>query len=250
MFTQKRKAFTLVELLVVIAIIALLLSVLMPALNLAREQARSVICGNNLRQIGVAIQGYTDSYDGKLPFVHDPDLPVVPYRRYAPPWYGAIAKSLGWDTTTDDHGFVTLENMRKRSILQCPSARKRFKNTFGDFTTLGPETVTYAHSIHVLNLKITQIKRPTAYIALIDGYPGYTYFNQFNYFEYGLEKEKNDPDNFPADGFDRYPQDRHRKKYISLYFDYHTEKFGKREMIKRGVGIFRPVQQPPSEPLP
>jgi prepilin-type N-terminal cleavage/methylation domain-containing protein len=65
--TRIRLAFTLVELLVVISIIALLLAVLMPALNKAREAGRRVVCGNNLRQVGLAIHLYTEAYQGYYP---------------------------------------------------------------------------------------------------------------------------------------------------------------------------------------
>jgi prepilin-type N-terminal cleavage/methylation domain-containing protein/prepilin-type processing-associated H-X9-DG protein len=64
---KNRKGFTLVELLVVIAIIALLLSILMPALNKVREQAKQVVCSSNLRSLGQLFQMYAMNYKDNYP---------------------------------------------------------------------------------------------------------------------------------------------------------------------------------------
>ncbi|HCF96577.1 MAG TPA: hypothetical protein DEW46_16110 [Verrucomicrobia bacterium] len=66
-YRSNQKGFTLIELLVVIAIIAILASMMLPALGAAREAGRSAACINNLKQFGIALTIYADDSDGKYP---------------------------------------------------------------------------------------------------------------------------------------------------------------------------------------
>ena len=65
---RPRRGFTLVELLVVIGIIALLISILLPALSKARDSARTIACLSNCRQLGMAFNMYTTTNHGYMPY--------------------------------------------------------------------------------------------------------------------------------------------------------------------------------------
>jgi prepilin-type N-terminal cleavage/methylation domain-containing protein len=107
---KKRKRFTLTELLIVIAIIAILASMLLPALNRARDLAKSVSCISNLRQLGTLINLYTDDYNGFLFPVENNAYDSAWFRRLA----SLAAKKLAYGETASGYA---------RKLLTCPGAK-------------------------------------------------------------------------------------------------------------------------------
>jgi len=109
--THRRSGFTLVELLIVIAIIALLLSVLSPALSRARALARRLKCAANLRQVYLAVTLYLEANDQTYPCAQDP-VSTTPFYWL---WMGR-----GWRSFVEPHldGKIDPNNP---SVLLCPA---------------------------------------------------------------------------------------------------------------------------------
>jgi prepilin-type N-terminal cleavage/methylation domain-containing protein len=93
---KMKKAFTLVELLVVISIIALLLVVLIPALNKARVQAKKVVCASHLHQTGVALGSYAAGNSNKYPLFVAPSFWSMGGLGYNEYYYTGTGNTVKW----------------------------------------------------------------------------------------------------------------------------------------------------------
>lgn len=167
----KNKGFTFVELLVVISIIAALLSILMPYLSKARQQAKSVFCLNNLHQISIAAINYTHSFNDHYPLAY--------YTRKV----GAVRYSYAWDFTTyKDWSATPAAGVVKPGILwqkitieevqQCPSFKGAANWLIDPYTGynyntsyIGMDETVYPNN----SIKTTKVKRPSETVIFGDG---------------------------------------------------------------------------------
>src|SRR5688572_20694156 len=138
-----RGAFTLVELLVVIGIIALLISILLPSLNRARENAKQVNCLSNMGQFGLAFTMYNNAYQGHFPR----------------PGAGTQQEDwIHWETTRrlEDSAIAQfLAKPVKAQYFECPS------DTF-EYRPAG-STYKYSHSLDDLICRLPKSGWPSAY---------------------------------------------------------------------------------------
>jgi len=159
-----RRAFTLVELLVVIGIIAIMISILLPALNKVRDKARAVQCASNMRQIYLACQMFAQDNGGHLPspgFAGDtvqdagPSGPVEVARDKNIVWcqkgdgladfkYGALWRYIPGEST-------------RRNIILCPGDNGE-KVRYGSIRRVGGEGRDFSYSFHAYTMDKNDVR--------------------------------------------------------------------------------------------
>lgn len=152
-----RHAFTLVELLVVIGIIALLISILLPALNRAREMSKQVKCLSNLRQLGEAMVGYVNDNRSRLPA---PSSYAAEYDDDFVWWEPSRISEIAY------HGFGPylhlIDSPSGTAVLRCPSDELVYRARTGN-NGYGPYPFSYVMNSYMTanghGIKMSAIKK-------------------------------------------------------------------------------------------
>ena len=208
---KKNRIFTLVELLVVIAIIAILASMLLPALNKAREKARAITCVNNLKTLGMTFNFYADDMDGYCPAWYNMGtiaageniIWYVVIKNYLEKAAGTKTTWAGWFVPDTKYP----ANKTLAGALSCPSANvpKIWGMDYGENAYLASSAYksTADGPLKYTPFRFHQIKRQSEVFLLGDAY------------NYALGDEKESDPTYPA----RY---RHNKGINLLYVDLHA----------------------------
>jgi len=161
------RAFTLIELLVVIAVIAILMAILMPALNRAREQGKRIACMNNLKNLALVWNMYADSNDEKVPSGHtrgeDCWVDHTGLEHYLNPEHQELAIK---------RGLLYPYCGENIDIYRCPTGKRGEMRTYSmpdSFAYNNPGVIQHAGAtVSMAIRKRTQLKRPGERMLFLD----------------------------------------------------------------------------------
>lgn len=165
---RSSRGFTLVELTVAIAIVALLSSLALPSYQKAMDRARTTQCGQNLRQIGLAVLAAAQDNDNKYPEINDPSA--------SPPYY-------------DDPGVQNMADTLKAygivgPALRCPSdvLAQNYYAKYGNsyqWYPMSDEEAANTNSINIYTMRGQIFQRPPARVRIVTDY-GNVHYNRCN----------------------------------------------------------------------
>lgn len=166
MLSFQKKAFTLIELLVVIAIISLLVSILLPSLQKAKELAHGVVCASKMRDFGTAGVLYISESDSWLPYAWEDTTPG--YFWCAPQ---------GWATTYTFDLNITSSNFtstkwqeiaKKQNLYLCPSATNQDPQLYFDIYSYGMNVAFGMSAWNFPSRKVNELEQPYRTVMIID----------------------------------------------------------------------------------
>ena len=166
---KQKNAFTLIELLVVISIIAVLMAIMMPALNRVRQQGQAVVCSSNLKQLGVGFILYSQTYEDFIPPVNTLSGKMI-NRQNFPAWcaqLGIANGPLSWRITV----LPVILNSSVRNASQAYEefgeyAQQNFSCPSVPKST--PQWISYAQNSDIDGWKSASIRRPAETVMAVD----------------------------------------------------------------------------------
>jgi prepilin-type N-terminal cleavage/methylation domain-containing protein len=163
---QKKRAFTLIELLVVIAIIALLLSVVMPSLKLAKEAGKRTLCLFNVKSLTIGWMLYAQDYDGRFPKGW---TNVDGWIRDIPGYYSNPEDAPAEMQREALEKGLLFPYLETTNVFRCPIAQKNELRTYSMPQSMNGFAGTSWGGGEILT-RINQIKKPGNRITFLDDY--------------------------------------------------------------------------------